>query len=77
MQIVVNTIYLEKSIDLLEKHLLSVIRANSSKQSGKLQGISVFKDLRSEAETQIYELLNRKIDQLLDLGIIESVKFLI
>ncbi|RNA09952.1 exocyst complex component 6B [Brachionus plicatilis] len=67
VQIVVNTIYLEKSIELLEHHLLSVIKANSSKQSGKLQGISVFKDLRSEAETQIYELLNRKIDQLLDL----------
>ncbi|CAF0744514.1 unnamed protein product [Brachionus calyciflorus] len=67
VQIVVNTIYLEKSIELLEQHLLSVIKASSSKQSGKLQGISVFKDLRSEAETQIYELLNLKIDELLDL----------
>lgn len=38
-----------------------------SKQSGKLQGISVFKDLRSETEVKIYELLNKKIDELLDL----------
>jgi len=41
--------------------------ASTSKQSGKLQGISVFKDLRSEAESRIYELLNIKIDELLDL----------
>ena len=32
-----------------------------------MQGISVFKDLRSEAESRIYELLNIKIDELLDL----------
>lgn len=77
VQIVVNTIYLEKSIELLEQHLLSVIKASSSKQSGKLQGISVFKDLRSEAENQIYELLNKKIDQLLDLGIWFLLSFLV
>lgn len=69
VQIVVNTIYLERSIELLEHHLLNVISASTSKQSGKLQGISVFKDLRSEAESQIYELLNLKIDELLDLGL--------
>jgi hypothetical protein len=28
----------------------------------------VFKDLRSEAEARIYESLNSKIDELLDLG---------
>ena len=43
VQIVVNTLFLENSIELLEQHLLDVINANSSKQSGKLQGISVFK----------------------------------
>ena len=42
--------------------------AASSKQSGKLQGISVFKDLRSEAEAKIYEQLDVKIDELLDFG---------
>lgn len=45
-----------------------VYSASSSKQSGKLQGSSVFKDLRSEAESRIYDLLNLKIDELLDLG---------
>jgi hypothetical protein len=67
LQIVVNTLYLENSIEGLEQHLLSVINASSSKQSGKLQGKSVFKDLKSEAESRIYELLNIKIDELLDL----------
>jgi exocyst complex component 6 len=67
VQVVVNTIYLENSIELLESHLLNTINANSSKLSGKLQGISIFRDLRHDAETLIYERLNTKINELLDL----------
>ncbi len=67
MQIVVNTLYLENSIELLEQHLLKVISASTSKQSGKLQGISLFKvmfqmflDLQLKINSQHFRTLSDK-----------------
>jgi hypothetical protein len=67
VQIVVNTLYLENSIELLEQHLLKVISASTSKQSGKLQGISLFKvmfqmflDLQLKINSQHFRTLSDK-----------------
>ncbi|KAG7175723.1 Exocyst complex component 6B-like 1 [Homarus americanus] len=59
IQITINTLHLEHANVLLEHHV--------AKLTG-LQGKAMFKDIRGEAEEQIYTALRHKIDEFLDLA---------
>ena len=84
IQITINTNYLEDSSIYLEDFISKTINQSSlvsvtspngltptaidSTHLARLQGRSMFKDIRSDAESQIYIRLNQKIDEFLDLA---------
>ncbi|KAH9492771.1 Exocyst complex component 6B [Bulinus truncatus] len=69
IQISINMNYLEMSCEYLEEYISSLTGAEkNSVHIARLHGSSMFKDARSEAEQQIYEQLNLKIDEFLDLA---------
>ncbi|CAL1545201.1 unnamed protein product [Lymnaea stagnalis] len=69
IQISINMNYLEKSCEYLEEYISSLTGAEKdSVHIARLHGSSMFKDARSDAEQQIYEQLNLKIDEFLDLA---------
>lgn len=79
IQITINTNYLENEIQYFDEHItyqvsksLSGLEDSATKGTSstrmKLQGISMFKDMRAEAESQIYKKLNDKIDLFLGLA---------
>ncbi|XP_052772007.1 exocyst complex component 6B-like isoform X2 [Mya arenaria] len=69
IQISINMNYLEKSCTHLEDYISSITGAEKdSVHASRLQGISMFKDARSEAEEYIYKKLNNKIDEFLDIA---------
>lgn len=81
IQITINTDYLEDAMQYLDDHikyqisksnqLNSIVDGNSNplnKAQVKLQGKSMFKDARAEAESQIYHKLNDQIGEFLSLA---------
>ena len=78
IQIIINTNYLANEVQYLDEHITYQVskslsgledspdEANSSKI--RLQGESMFKDLRAEAESQIFQKLNDQIDEFLSLA---------
>lgn len=81
IQITINTDYLEDAMQYLDDHITyqisktnhmsSLIDNNSNALSNvqiKLEGKSMFKDARAEAETQIYRKLNLQINEFLSLA---------
>lgn len=69
IQISINTSYMEKSNDWLEDYIAK--RTKSSRELShivRLQGQSVFRNVRAEAELQIYEELKRKMDEFMELA---------
>lgn len=78
IQITINTNYLENEIQYFDEHItyqvcksLSGLEDSAKGDSTakmKLQGISMFKDMRAEAESQIYKKLNDQIDEFLSLS---------
>ncbi|XP_015795974.1 exocyst complex component 6B isoform X2 [Tetranychus urticae] len=84
IQIAINTNYLEDSMSFLEEYIsqplntglgspLTSSTTNIAELAGgshlaKLQGSSMFKDARSDAESQIYFLLNQKIDEFFEIA---------
>ncbi|XP_005089455.2 exocyst complex component 6B isoform X6 [Aplysia californica] len=69
IQISINMNYLEKSCEYLEEYISSITGAEKdSVHIARLHGSSMFKDARSDAEQHIYEQLNLKIDEFLDLA---------
>lgn len=79
IQITINTDYLEDAMQYLDDHITYQISKTSNMNSlvdnnynainnaqVKLQGKSMFKDARADAEAQIYRKLNDQIDEHLD-----------
>ncbi|CAF0791891.1 unnamed protein product [Didymodactylos carnosus] len=61
VQICINTLHLENSMPFLDDYIAALVHL-------KLQGPSMLKDIRSLVEDRIYDKLNDKIDQCLDIG---------
>ncbi|XP_063858317.1 exocyst complex component 6B-like isoform X3 [Scylla paramamosain] len=71
IQITINTLHLEHANVLLEHYVAKLtgsIEDSSKPGLGRLQGKAMFKDIRGEAEEQIYIALRLKIDEFLDLA---------
>ncbi|XP_047735837.1 exocyst complex component 6B isoform X1 [Hyalella azteca] len=84
IQITINTLHLEEANSLLESYVARLVGKSSSKSSsvvvlgslgtkaplalGNLQAKAMFKDIRGEAEEQIYAALLRKLDEFLELA---------
>nr|XP_045609242.1 exocyst complex component 6B-like [Procambarus clarkii] len=71
IQITINTLHLEHANVLLEHYVAKItgsIEDSSKPGVGRLQGKAMFKDIRGEAEEQIYIALKHKIDEFLDLA---------
>lgn len=83
IQITINTNYLGDSMTHLEQYITQATFAGTSgspsssvdnirelggSHLGKLQGSSMFKNARSDAESQIYFLLNQKIDEFFEIA---------
>ncbi|XP_045135500.1 exocyst complex component 6B-like isoform X3 [Portunus trituberculatus] len=71
IQITINTLHLEHANVLLEHYVAKLtgsIEDSSKPGLGRLQGKAMFKDIRGEAEEQIYIALRLKIDEFLELA---------
>ncbi|XP_076438800.1 exocyst complex component 6B-like [Babylonia areolata] len=69
IQISINMNYLERSCPHLEAYISSLTGAEKdSVHVARLHGTSMFKDARSDAEQHIYQQLNAKIDEFMDLA---------
>ncbi|KAG1678663.1 Exocyst complex component 6B [Nymphon striatum] len=69
IQITINSNYLEDASVYMERILSEITGASSDgSHVAKLQGRSMFKDARADAEAQIYQALNKKIDEFLELA---------
>ncbi|XP_063606126.1 exocyst complex component 6B-like isoform X1 [Penaeus indicus] len=71
IQITINTLHLEHANVLLEHYVAKLtgsIEDSSTPGLGRLQGKAMFKDIRGEAEEQIYTALRLKLDEFLDLA---------
>lgn len=69
VQMSINTIHLEAACAHLEEHVNSVTGTSSEITNvSRVYGLSSFKDMRAEAEQQVYERLNMKIEEFLQLA---------
>lgn len=73
IQITINTNYLEEAMQFLDDHITYQVSKSGHKNAVnkflvKLQGKSIFKDARAEAESQIYRKVNDQIDEFLSLA---------
>ncbi|XP_070210357.1 exocyst complex component 6B-like [Littorina saxatilis] len=69
IQISINMNYLERACPHLEAYISSITGAEKdSVHIARLHGTSMFKDARSDAEQHIYQQLNKKIDEFMDLA---------
>lgn len=69
VQIIINTIHLEKSCKYLEEFITNITNVlPETVHTTKLYGTTTFKDARHAAEEEIYTNLNQKIDQFLQLA---------
>lgn len=68
-QIAVNTMHLEDACPHLEKFISEITGTTDVSVSlTRLYGSSTFKDVRADAEMQIYDKLNKKMDEFLGLA---------
>nr|CAG4644587.1 EOG090X01NK [Leptodora kindtii] len=69
IQISINTIHLEQCNGALEDFIAKLTGGSRElSHTARLQGRTVFRDVRSDAEQQIYEALQRKMDEFMDLA---------
>ncbi|ELT98261.1 hypothetical protein CAPTEDRAFT_168993 [Capitella teleta] len=69
IQISINMNHLEQSCVFLEDFISNITGlVKDNVHVSRLQGTSMFKDARSEAEGQIYKRINEKIDEFFDLA---------
>lgn len=69
IQISINTNYLEESNSGLEEFIAQLTGASRElSHVARLQGRTVFRDVRDDAEQQIYEALKRKMDEFMELA---------
>ncbi|XP_076044364.1 exocyst complex component Sec15 [Oratosquilla oratoria] len=71
IQITINTLHLEHANVLLENYVARLTGTSEDSTSaglGHLQGRAMFKDIRGEAEEQIYLALRQKLDEFLELA---------
>jgi len=69
IQISINTNYLEESNASLEDFIAQLTcTSHELSHTTRLQGRAVFRDVRDDAEQQIYESLKRKIDEFMELA---------
>jgi len=69
IQIDINTYHLENTNIHLEKYISDITDTSSeANHIARLQGGSIFKDIRSEAEEEIHNKLESKIDEFLELA---------
>ncbi|CAL4226899.1 unnamed protein product, partial [Meganyctiphanes norvegica] len=69
IQITINTMHLEHANVLLENYVTRLTGSGSDSSGlGNLQGKMMFKDIRGEAEEQIYTALRLKLDEFLELA---------
>nr|CAG4643034.1 EOG090X01NK [Ilyocryptus agilis] len=68
IQISINTKYLEESNAWLEEFIAQLTgTSREMSHTARLQGRAVFRDVRDDAEQQIYEALKRKMDEFMEL----------
>lgn len=69
VQMSINTIHLEEACNHLEEYVTAVTGTSSERINvSRVYGLSSFKDMRAEAEQQVYERLNMKIEDFLELA---------
>lgn len=69
VQMSINTIHLEAACVHLEEYVSGTTGTSSEITNvSRVYGLSTFKDVRAEAEQQVYERLNMKIAEFLDLA---------
>ncbi|XP_058961962.2 exocyst complex component 6B [Pocillopora verrucosa] len=69
VQMSINTIHLEEACNHLEEYVTAVTRTSSERINvSRVYGLSSFKDMRAEAEQQVYERLNMKIEDFVELA---------
>ncbi|CAF1230429.1 unnamed protein product [Didymodactylos carnosus] len=68
VQICINTLHLENSMPFLDDYIVALVHGNVKQIGLRLQGPSMLKDIRSLVEDRIYDKLNDKIDQCLDIA---------
>ncbi|CAF1045445.1 unnamed protein product, partial [Didymodactylos carnosus] len=67
VQICINTLHLENSMPFLDDYIVALVHGNVKQIGLRLQGPSMLKGIRSLVEDRIYDKLNDKIDQCLDI----------
>ncbi|XP_028391174.1 exocyst complex component 6B-like [Dendronephthya gigantea] len=69
VQTSINTLHLEAACSSLEEFVASKTgTSNDDENVARVYGLGAFKDVRAEAEQRVYEKLNQKMDQFLDLA---------
>lgn len=69
VQMSINTIHLEAACVHLEEYVTTVTGTTSERINvSRVYGLSSFKDMRAEAEQQVYERLNMKIEEFIELA---------
>ncbi|CAH3122429.1 unnamed protein product [Pocillopora meandrina] len=69
VQMSINTIHLEEACNHLEEYVTAVTGTSSERINvSRVYGLSSFKDMRAEAEQQVYERLNMKIEDFVELA---------
>ncbi|CAF0914172.1 unnamed protein product [Adineta steineri] len=68
VQICINTLHLENAMPYLEDYIIALVHGSARQIGLRLQGASMLKDIRSLVEDRIYDKLNDKIDQCLDIA---------
>lgn len=69
VQMSINSIHLEGACNHLEEYVTAVTGTSSERINvSRVYGLSSFKDMRAEAEQQVYDRLNMKIGEFIDLA---------
>ncbi|CAF0753822.1 unnamed protein product [Adineta ricciae] len=68
VQICINTLHLENAMPFLEDYIVALVHGGAKQLGLRLQGASMLKDIRSLVEDRIYDKLNDKIDECLDIA---------
>ncbi|CAB3985156.1 exocyst complex component 6B-like, partial [Paramuricea clavata] len=69
VQTSINTLHLETACSSLEEFVAEKTgTSNDDENVARVYGLGAFKDVRAEAEQRVYEKLNQKMDEFLDLA---------
>lgn len=69
VQMSINSIHLEGACNHLEEYVTAVTGTSSERINvSRVYGLASFKDMRAEAEQQVYDRLNMKIGEFIDLA---------